>query len=680
MVAKPGRLQATYTSGELDPFEYDRIELKFYSSGLKWAENIALHPQGGFSLRNCTRHGVGLDITSSRLIPFKNSEGVVHDLALRDGALDVIKGGAILTSIAQPIEASQLSEIEWAHRMNTLFLFHEDVETPRVYYDKATLTWGCDSLPYENLPNYDYGGTYDNAIPAEWEVQFVAFGAGKRFRLIISGSDTVSIKLSEDSNWSQCAADMQDAILRLPNVADGVTCEVIEDARIKVVFGGDENAGDAWAISADNLDDSDAAIPCYKLVVGVAPGETIISPEQGWPSCGLFYQQRTIVGGFKGLPNNWMCSPTGRYFSFDTDLDEANGAFVVPLDSEGGEKILHMVDGRNMLVFTSEREFWISDRAISKTEPTVHVEASTHGSKKGVPVVKNEGGAIFCHKTGSVLSEFRYTDVDGNFISQPISILSPHLFDNVCDMALRKAKSSTDANLLGVIDEQGHMRTGYLLRQQDVTGFGRVTSADGLFKAIDVNSNNQMNVIIERAGSRRFETFEKDLLLDAAIAFDNGNASTTITGLDHLEGMEVWCLGDGNVYGPYTVENAAIEVDDPVQTGEVGLFAPPLIETLPPSREIADKTVLRRKARIHSVWISVIDTTSIAIGANGQEPVDFPLRQYDANLIKPELEDGYTGLIELRGLRGYVDEPTVTITQLRPGRLTVRSITSEAKL
>ena len=684
MVAKPGRLQASFTSGELDPFEYDRTELKFYSTGLKWAENIQLHPQGGFSLKDGLLHCCDLSNSAARLIPFKSSEGVIHDFVLSVGALDVIKDHASITQLVHPMTADQLKEMQWAHRMNTLFLFHEDVQTPRVYYDKATLTWGLDTLPYEDLPNYDYGGNYTNGVAAEWELQFVGLDWGTRFRLIISDEETIAIQISADietaPNWEDIADLVTDAILQLPNVAPGAYCERLEAKRLKIVFAGNQNAGDARAVSGEPIDDADAAIPAYKTVVGIAPGEAIISATQGWPACGMFYQQRTMVGGFKNLPNNWMCSITARYFSFDTDLDTANGAFVVPLDSEGGERIQQMVDGRNMLVFTSEREFWISDRAINKTVPTVHVEASTHGSKKGVPVVKNEGGAIFCHKTGSVLSEFRYTDVDGNFISQPISILSPHLFEDVCDMALRKATRSTDANMLGVIDEAGRMRAGFLLRQQDVTGFGRYTSGDGLFKAIDVNGDNAMNVIIERNGARRFETFEKGLILDAAIRFSHETASNTVTGLDHLEGMDVWCLGDGNVYGPYMVADGTITVDDPVMSGEVGLFCPPRIETLPPSREIADKTVLRRRSRIHSVWVSVIDTTSIAIGANGQEPVDFPLRQYDANLVKPELEDGYTGLIELRGLRGYQDEPTVKITQLRPGRLTVRSITSEAKL
>ena len=677
MVAKPGRLQATFTSGELDPNEYDRVELKFYNTGLKRAENIALHPQGGFSFRDCLRHCCALPSAASRLLPFKNSKGEVFDLALSDGAADVISGNSIHASFAIPFSTDQLREITWAHRMNTMFLFHKDVETPRIYFDIGEERWGVDRLPYADLPNYDYGGTYGNGIPAEWEVQFVGLSTGKRFRLTISGTQTIAIQYN---NRDQVAADMQAAILDLPNVADGVTATKTNDARIKVTFGGKENVGDAWAVSAEAMDDADAAIPCYKLRVGTPPGETIISNDKGWPRCGLFYQQRTLVGGFASLPNNWMCSITGRYFSFDTALDEANGAFVVPLDSEGGESINHMAEGRNLLVFTSEREYWISDRAIDKTKATVHVEASTHGTKGGVPVVKNEGGAIFCHKSGSVLSEFRYTDVDGNFISQPISILSSHLFDDVCDLAILKANRSSDANMLGVIDELGRMRAGYLLRQQDVTGFGRIRSGSGLFKAIDVNKNNAMNVIIERNGSRRFERFEKGLLLDAAVRFDLNTPATTISGLDHLEGMSVWCLGDGNVYGPYEVTGGSIEVEAVVQSGEVGLFSPPVIETLPLSREIADKTVLRRKARIHSVWISVIDTTSIAIGANGRDPVDYPLRNYDADLEKPELEDGYTGLIELRGLKGYQDEPTVTVTQLRPGRLNVRSITSEAKL
>ncbi|SNZ20951.1 hypothetical protein [Cohaesibacter gelatinilyticus] len=678
MVARPGRLMATFTAGELDPLEIDRTELKYFNAGALHVENVEIHPQGGFTKRGGLRHVVNVDNSTARLIPFKNSAGSSFEIALRDGHADVIDGAAITASFALPFNVAHLPEITWTHRQDTMFLFHEDVQSVRVINTDSG--WSQGNLPYEEIPNYDYGGNYTNGEPAEWELQFVGFSAGDRFRVTVSGQDTTTIDMPGGINWDSVATLIKNAILELPNVAPGLVVTQKASARITIRFEGKENQGDGWAISGTAINKADAAIPAYKIKVGLQPGEPIISATRGWPRCGMFFQQRFFAGGFKSRGNNWMTSIVGRYFTFDTRLDEANGAFVVPLDSEGGEKINHIVPGRNMLVFTSEREYWISERTIDKTKPTVHVEASTHGTKPGVPVVKNEGAAIFVHKSGSVISEFRYTDVDGNFVSQPISILSPHLFEDVTDMAMRRAKLSTDANMLGVLDAKGRMRAGFLLRQQDVTGFGRITSQEDLFRAISVNGRDEMAVVMERNNQRRLERFERGLLLDAAKPFTFPDARSEITGLEHLEGRDVWVLGDGDVYGPCKVLNAKIQVPTPVQTGEVGLFAPPKVTTLPPPRDIGPKTVLRRQARIHSVWVSVVNTTSLAIAANGEEPVDVPLRAYDGNMDKPELDAGYTGMIELRGLKGFAHEPTVTITQTRPGRLAVRSITIEAKL
>ncbi|SNY93505.1 hypothetical protein SAMN04515647_3802 [Cohaesibacter sp. ES.047] len=675
MVARPGRIQTTYTAGELDPHETDRTELKYYNTGAKHFENAKVHPQGGFSLRDGLRHKTGLYPTSGRLLPFKNSLGTAYEIALRDGHADVIDADGITDTVAVPLTTDQLPHVTNTHRQDTTFLFHQEVPSIRIV--QATDSWQVDQLPYDGLPNYDYGASYSNGVPAEWEINFIGFDAGKRFRLTVSGQQTISITYSTDAG--ALAGLIEAAILELPNVAPGIVVSVLAGTNIKIIFSGTENQGDGWAVSGTPIDDADGAIPAFKLKTGIPPGEPIISNTRGWPRCGLFIQQRLLTGGFKSRASNWMASIIGRYFSFSTDLDEANGAFVVPLDSEGGETINHLVDAHNLLVLTSEREYWIADRTIDKTVPTNHVEASTNGCKEGVPVVKNEGASIYCHKSGSVLSEIRYTDID-SFVSSPITLLSSHLFEDVCDLAVRRAKRSTDTNTLGVIDERGRMRMGHLLREQDVTAFGRVTSYDALFRAVAVNARDEMSVISERSGSRRLERFERGLLLDAAHSFSFDAPQMDITGLDHLEGLNVWVLGDGNVYGPYIVTAARITVDVEVQSGEVGLFFPPKVETLPPPRDIGPRTVLRRKARIHSVWISVVDTTSLAVAVNGKDPVDVPLRTYDPDLEKPELEDGYTGLIELRGLTGYSDEPTVTITQLRPGRLTVRSITAEAKL
>jgi hypothetical protein len=73
----------------------------------------------------------------------------------------------------------------------------------------------------------------------------------------------------------------------------------------------------------------------------------------------------------------------------------------------------------------------------------------------------------------------------------------------------------------------------------------------------------------------------------------------------------------------------------------------------------------------------VQDTTSLAIAANDGTLKDVTLRRFGTPADVPELEQGVTETITVRGLNGFSMEPSLTISQLRPGKLTVRSVTLE---
>ncbi|WP_321337908.1 hypothetical protein [Breoghania sp.] len=680
MITGPGRMQATYTSGELDPLLIDRTSLKYFGSGAKHMENVQVHPQGGFSLRAGTRDAGGLPADAQRMAVFNASNGASYDLIFAPGILEIWGEAGKVTSIEIPYGADELSLTNFAQQLDTLLIFHGDVQTRRLKRFLVSGEWELDLLPWENIPSYDYGGDYDNAVAAVWELELVGVSADSVFQLTISGDETRSMTYVD---LATAAADIKTAILELPTVVEGISVEESGSNKIVITFSGKGNEGDGWAVSGTVINKSDAAIVSYKTTVGVAPGEAVISDERGWPRCGAFVQQRLLPGGLKSLPNNWLASMTGNYWNFDDRLDEANGSFQVPMDVPGGEAVERIVAGRNVLIFTTEGEYWLSDRAISKTTAPVHVKSSSHGCKPGVPIVENEGAAIFVHGSGGVISEFRYTDVDGNFVALPISILASHMFSDICDQALRRARLSTDANVLAVVEAEGDMRLGHLLREQDVTAFTRTTTA-GDFKAVICNGRNELTSIVERAGAggvrRRLERFEPGLLLDDAVDVVLDEPDTVISGLELHEGQEVWALADGDVFGPCTVEGGAIEVPRAVSTATVGRWTPPKVETLPPPREVGPGIVVKRKARIHSVWLSLIDTTSVAISSNGGKVYDIDLQHFGIPADVAELDMGFTGVIALRGFTGYADEPTVTITQTRPGRLTVRSITIEADL
>lgn len=676
MSSNPGRMQAAFTAGEIDISLYDRTTLKYFSTGAARMENVVIIPQGGFTLRPGLRHIGALDADAARIMPFRASDGASYDLVFRPGHFEVWDADEMLQDVVISVTSDMLPQLTDAQQLDTMIVFHKDLRSQRIRVF-APNDWQIDDAPFNEIPRYDYGDTYSNGVSARWQLEFIGLTNGDTvFKINVSGHETTAITFN--TTTATMATDIEDRLLELPNVGPGVDVTAV-GSKVNIIFDGARNIGDGWAVSATVLNKADAAVIASKTRIGEEPGENVISATRGWPRCGVFHQQRLLIGGFRSLPNAWMASQSGFYYNYDKRFTEADGPFLVPMDVSGGEAIVRMFANLNLLIFTSEAEYWLAERALSKTEAPNHVEASRNGTKEGVPVVNNEGAALFCHENGNVLGELRYTDVDGNFIATDVSLLAPHLTNGVIDLASRNATNSTSGNLLVTIDETGNARIATLLRQQEVTAFGRLNS-NGTFKAVACNGRNEISFIAVRGGARALERMEEGLLLDEAVTI-NQVASTSVTGLSRFNGRQVWALADGDVFGPFTVTSAAITLPIAAASITVGTWKPPIVTTLPPAREVGPNIVLRRRARIHTVHVSLIDTTSVAISVNGGTPKDVDLGRYGTVLADvAELSQGFTGVIKLTGLRGFADEPNVTVTQTRPGRLTVRSLTIEAQL
>lgn len=676
MVARPGRMQSAFTAGELGPYLYDRTQLKYFSTGLQHAENIVIIPQGGFRLRDGLRLVGNVPANAQTIFPFHASTGAVYDLVFAGTTCEVWGAAAKLTDFTVSGIDALNREMTYAQRQDTMLLFHEDLRSKRIRITDSG--WVVDNLPYQNLPNYDYGGTYTNGVPAKWRLEFVGLtDTTTIFVLTVSGQETQSIAYS--STMATLVSAISAAIGDLPNVFAGYTVTSPADKIIEVEFTGAGNEGDGWAISGRVINKADAAIVAAKRIAGVMPGEPVISTARGWPQCGVFTQQRLLIGGFKSLGNAWMMSLQQSYFNFDPRFTEANGPALIPMDKAGGEKIERMVENLNLLIFTSEAEYWIAERALSKTEAPNHVQSSRNGIKRGVPVIENEGAALWCHANGATMGELRYTDVEGNFVAIDTSLLASHLLDDVVDQASRRSSASMDGNLQAIVRADGQARLVTLLREQEVTAYARMNAA-AIFKAVARNARNELSFIAERAGVRSLQRFEPGLLLDEAVDFSFGSPQTIVSGLTRFNGEEVWAIADGNVFGPYRVSGGAVTLPVSASTVTIGTWRPPVVSTLSPPRDVGPNVVLKRRARIHTVHISIVDTTSLAIGTNGGQLHEVDLHRYGVLADVPELEQGVTGEIKITGLRGYADAPFVTISQLRPGRLNVRSITVETAL
>lgn len=692
MARRPAMRQSAFNSGELGPAFLERPELKYFNGGLALAENVEPIAQGGFTLRAGLRHVGETLATACQLVDFLANNGNVYDLAFANTKTEVWGSTTLHTTLTHDYTAAQCAEITWAQQLDTLITFHEDVAPKRFLHASAS-SWTVGDAPLENIPTYDYGAVYTNGVAARWNLEAVGFKPGDpavtdiAFTVTVNGRETQSVLSHEDGgndfDEDATAPDVEDAILDLPNIAAGLTVvgHPSKANTMRVEFAGADNLGDQWVVSARVINKPDAAMLAFKERAGVEPGEPIISSTKGWPRCGAFIQQRLWMGGLKSLPNTYMLSINGDYFNFDERDDEAGGAFRVPMDTQGGEAIERIVANRNPLIFTNKAEYWISNQAVKKTEPLVHVQASRHGTSRAVPIVENEGAAVFIHESGDVVGEFRYTDADGNFAAQDISLLGYHLIEGVTSVGVKKAASKKSANTIAMVQADGTMRHLTLLREQELTAYARVASA-GSFKAVSGNGRNELTTIVERAKgasvSRRIERFEKDLLLDGAITISQAS-SATVTGLGIHAGQQVWAIANDDVFGPFTVTSGgAITLPVAATSITVGRWTAPRAITLPYWFQVAERFVTVKRGRIFGATLALEDTTSLAVSANGGKVFEIDLLKYGLTADVGELAQGFTGQITLRGFTGYVDNPQFLITQTRPGRLTVKSVMLEA--
>lgn len=704
MVARPGRIQTTFSSGEIAPSFHARTEQKAYNGGLARAENIEIVPQGGFRVAPRLAHVGDAPATASRIFPFDASDGSAWDVILSAGYADVWSSTSLAAHLAIPHAATEVAAAEWAQQLDAGIIFHPSRPSRRVKVSAAAAggpyTWATDEVPYENIPNWDFGAAYTNGVPAKWQLELIGFKATATtlvediaFRLTVSRQNTASLTPTMQSgsttaiDGTATAAAIRAAILALPNVKPGVTVTPVTPTvgvsvtRYDIEFAGTGNEGDGWAVSGEVLNKADAAVTSYHTVLGVKPGEPFMSTARGWPACGKFYNQRLVIGGMKSLPNAWAYSIEGQYWNFDDRLDEANGSAIVPMDSAGGEAIRHFFDGRNLCIFTSKGEYWLAERTLDKTKVPTMVKSSEHGTSTGAMIAENEGAGLFIHASKGVVGEFMYTDVTGNFRSQDLTLFASHLMAGISDHVVRRSTQDGEGNRHFLVRDDGAALLGTLLREQEITAYARFTT-DGAFRACGRNGRNEIGVLVDRSRNgttvRSFERVTAGQLLDGALTLTPGSA--TVTGLSRFEGAEVWAIGDGDVFGPYTVASGVITLPKACASVTVGRWKPPIADTLPLGRTVGPDIWVQRRARIHSVQVLVEDTTSIAIGAVGGKTWDQDLRRWGDTADEPELARGYTGWVKVRGLKGYSDTPAVRITQHRPGRLFVKAIVVETNI
>jgi hypothetical protein len=638
-----------FATGELDPLLRARVDLQAYNNALAKATNVLIQPQGGLRRRPGTKHIFELPNASAgtsnaangvRLVPFQFSVADSYMLCFTHNRMHVIKNGAVVANIngtgnsylTTTITSDIVDDMCWTQSADTLIVVHPDLQPVRITRTSDS-AWTAASITFDSIPKYAY--TLTTTTPT----------SGHLTPSAVSGNVTLT---SQNSAFS--AGSVNQYINASPQgrarIVEYVSNTVVKAVTEYPFFDTSNIAQSNWEIESGYVD--------------------VWSAGKGWPRTVTFHEGRLYFGGSKSRPSTVWGSKIGLFFDFVPTESLDDDAVEATLDTNDLNVITDIISSRDFQVFTTGGEFYIPQTGTDPVTPLTFTfkNVSRNGIKPGTRVQSVESGSIYIQRQGKSLNEFVFSDTQLTYITQRISLLSGHLLKGPQRIALRRASSTEEADLLLMTNtDDGSMAVFSIMRSQQVTSPSEFTT-DGFFIDVGVDVN-AIYVVTWRSfnGVNRYfiELFDYAYFTDCAFV---GGAAASASGLPHVaKALNV--ITDGSPQSNETVSGGGSVTFDRASTTsyEVGLPINVYVKTMPAEVKLQTGSRVSFKKRIVEISAVVNKTQNMIIN---NQPVAF--RLFDNPLLDDPLPE-FTGIKRVNGVLGYSREQFIEVSQDLPVKM-----------
>jgi hypothetical protein len=636
--------QTNFSTGELDPLLRARVDLDSYKNALSKATNVLIQPQGGIRRRPGLKHIFELPNTSTesagngvRLVSFQFSVDDSYMLCFTHNRMQVIKAGSIITNIngtgnsylTTTITSSLVGTMCWTQSADTLIITHPDLQPIKLVRGGSDSSWTISTITFDAIPKYAFTYAYSN--PATTLTPSAVSGNVT----LTAGSGVFS-----GSNVNQYINVTPQGRARITEYVSATVVKAIVEYPF---FDSSAKASGAW-----------------ELETGY---EDVWSSARGWPRSATFHEGRLFFGGSKSRPSTVWGSKIGLFFDFIPSESLDDDAVEATLDTNELNVITDIVSSRDFQVFTSGGEFYVPQQGTDPITPLTFTfkNVSRNGIKSGTRVQSIESGSVYIQRQGKSLNEFVFSDTQLTYITQRISLLSGHLLKAPQRIALRRASSTDESDLLMMTNTtDGTMAVFSIMRSQQITSPSEfITDGQFIDVGVDVTS---IYVVVKRTFNsvvRYFiELFSDTLFTDCAFI---GGAAATATSLPHI-GKAINVITDGVPQGNETVSGAgSITFDRASTTGyEVGLPITVYAKTMPVEIKLQTGSRVSFKKRIVEISAVLKDTQDMQL--NNQPVVTRELDNPLLDLAVPT----FTGIKRVHGVLGYSNEQTIEVSQNLP--------------
>jgi hypothetical protein len=410
-----------------------------------------------------------------------------------------------------------------------------------------------------------------------------------------------------------------------------------------------------------------------------------------YPRCVTFFEQRLAFGGSTDEPSVIRLGQTGNYENFGsatpaTDAD----AITFRIRSREKNEIRALVPLRGLGAFSSAAEWMITGSNDDFLGQTPVIRAQSYRGMSYVQPIVVGNTLLFSQARGGVVRDFSYDFASDGFTGRDLTVLARHLFENKSIKAWAYAQAPH--SIVWVVLDDGALVSLTYMREHEVWAWTR-HETNGTFEDVTVlpedeedvpyfvvnrTINGQTKRYIERLHTRVFDTTSECFFVDSGLTYD-GAATSTVTGLYHLEGEAVSVLADGNVITGITVENGTITLPVDASVVHAGIGYEALIQTLDVDIGVVRGlgTVQGRYKSIGEITMRVENTRGIFIGPREDRLTEWKQRNTED---WGEAINLYTGDFPITPTGDWTRGGTIFIKQTDPLPLTVLALMPDVAL
>ena len=339
--------------------------------------------------------------------------------------------------------------------------------------------------------------------------------------------------------------------------------------------------------------------------VGFAPDFTRTPPVQRDPFAGeydkpemsVIYQQRRIFAMTDNNPAGVEMSRTGfrSNFTMSSPIQD-DDAVSFTLASNDNNVVRDLVPLDNLVLLTESGPVVLfGDGQDGVIRPdAINARNQGEGGAARSPATTVGNSAVYIHRGGHMVLVFDLGGQEGTKVTD-LTVMAAHLFES--RKVIKVVYQKDPHSIVWALGDDGVLLGLTFVPSENVWAWHKHTTGDGdwiedicvlpedegdvlylvVLRTIDGTDTRYIERLAQREGITAENLIDRCIFADACVTYDDV-ATTSITGLDHLEGMVVSVVADGVVVSngdpdlaTHTVSGGAITLATAASVVHVGL-------------------------------------------------------------------------------------------------------------